>query len=305
MTETVQGSGSAGTGKKAVTLGILGFLCVVGAFSILYRAERTGNRRWIASRAEPIDPNAPGNAARMVRFTGMPGGELVVDADTGTRFVLLSRSRYEFGRDKASAAGDGWSYAGGDSERARGLRVGAVRIRLEEAEIVGRNAWSSTILRPDRGAGAAPRAGDVKIQVSGIPEGTPLFCVGRYADGYLGAGKLFIVSSYSEGKTMEELREAWVWRWIRHPLCFLLLLAGFVLIGFPAKGYLGSLPEDSPARPLARIGWPAYLALSLALSFVLVRFSSFTADLLWVIIILVVVIPVLMMALKRRPGKGA
>lgn len=282
--------------KGSLTLGICGLLCVIIAFSILYRAERTGNRRWIASRAEPIDPKAPGDAAGMVRFTGLPGGDLVADPDTGTRFVCLSRTRYEYRKGDGSSMDSGWRYVEASTELAKDLRIGAVRIRLEEADIMGRDAWSTTITRPERGGEAAPRIGDVKVQISGIPEGTPLFCVGRLADGYLGAGKLFLVSSHSEGKTLEELGEVWVWRWLRHPLCFLLLLAGFVMLGRPAMAFVRSRPDHPALKPLARIGWPPYLLLSLALSFVLVRYSRYTADLLWVVIALAAGIPLFLMA---------
>jgi len=144
----------------------------------------------------------------------------------------------------------------------------------------------------------------VKVQVSGIPEGTPLFCVGRLAGGYLGAGKLFLVSSHSEGKTLDELGEVWVWRWLRHPLCFLLLLAGFVMLGRPAMAFVRSRPDHPALRPLARIGWPPYLLLSLALSFVLVRYSRYTADLLWVVIALAAGVPLFLVARRMIAARN-
>ncbi|MBN2079233.1 MAG: hypothetical protein JW838_09725 [Spirochaetes bacterium] len=307
MTETTERSESpeAGTGGKGgLTLFLCGLLCIIIAFSILYRAERTGNRRWIASRAELIDPKAPGDAAGMVRFSGLPEGDFVADTETGRRFVYLSRSRYEYRRGDGAAMGPGWRYAEGSTEFVKDLRIGVVRLRLEEAEIMGRDVWSKTITRPERGAGAAPRIGDVKIQVSGIPEGTPLFCVGRLAGDFLGTGKLFLVSTHSEGKTLDELSEVWVWRWIRHPLCFFLILAGFVMLGRPAMAFVRSRSDHPALKPLARIGWPPYLVLSLALSFVLVRYSRYTADLLWVVVVLAVGIPVLLVALKMKARKN-
>ncbi len=288
------------TGRKAATLAVIGALCIIIAFSILYRAERTDNRRWIASRAETIDPKDPGADTRMVRFSGIPEGLFIQDPDTGKGFVYLRRYRHVYEKGPDLSAGPDWRYVDGGVELAKDLRIGMVRIRLEEAEIIGTSAWSATIMRPERGAGSLPRIGDVRVTISGIPGDNPLFCVGRLSGGDLGTGKLFVVSAYSEGKTMEELRETWVWRWIRHPICFIFLLAGFAFLGYPALRFVRMRPDLPAVQPLSRIGWPAYLLISIALSFILVRFSPVTADLLWVIIALIIVLPVLMMVRRLR-----
>ncbi|TFH39232.1 MAG: hypothetical protein E4G96_09355 [Chrysiogenales bacterium] len=289
-------------GRKAATLAVIGVLCIVIAFSILYRAERTDNRRWIASRAETIDPKDPGSGTRMVRFSGIPEGPFIQDPDTGKGFVYLRRYRQVYGKSPDPSTGPDWIYADGGVELAKDLMIGMVRVRLEEAKIIGKSAWSATIIRPERGEGSPPRIGDVRVTISGIPGDIPLFCVGRLTGGYLGTGKLFIVSAYSEGKTMDELRETWVWRWIRHPICFILLLAGFAFLGYPALRFVRMHPDLPAVQPLSRIGWPAYLLISIALSFILVRFSPVTADLLWVIIALSVGIPVLVLV-RRLSGR--
>ncbi|HNV46393.1 MAG TPA: hypothetical protein PLE73_05040 [Spirochaetota bacterium] len=289
--------------KRAATLTVVGLLFVFAAFIILYRAERTNNRQWIAKKAERVDPAAPGAGARMVKFTGVPGGTFLDDADSGRRFVYLRRSRYEFRRGADAAAAPDWQYASGSTERAKEVRIGAVGIRLDEAEIIGGGAWSTTVYK--NGREAAPRIGDVKISLSGIPAELPLFCAGYFSNGYLGAGDLFVVSSFSEGKTMDELAETWVWRWLRHPACFALMLVGLLLLGGPAMRTMKRHEEMPVVRSLARIGWPAYGAMSLACAFLLVRFSPVTVDLIWLILALVIGVPIAITVRSVRSHRGA
>ncbi len=291
--------------RSAATLTVFGLLCVIAAFSILYRAERTNNKSWIASRADLISPDRPGKEGRMVRFTGIPQEGLIEDADTGRTFVYVSKSRYEYAKGDGPSAKPDWKYLGNSSELAKSIRIGTVRVRLSEAEILGRRSWSTTIRRPDRGEGIEPRIGDTKLEVSGIPGDIPLFCVGRYAGGFLGSGPFCVVSAYSEGKTLDELKETWVWRWMRNPVCFFLLVVGFVLLGSPAMGLLRAYSHLPAVQPFARIGWPAYLVITIAFSFFAVRFSAVTADLLWVIIALTVGIPIAVIVVKMKGKKVA
>ncbi|MBN1532335.1 MAG: hypothetical protein JXA20_06715 [Spirochaetes bacterium] len=296
MTETAgqkpatEASGSA-PGRGVVTLTVLGLLFVLASFLIIYRAERTNNRQWILKRAEAIDPANPGVDAAMVKFSGVPSGNFIEDPETGKRFVYLSRSLYRYEKGPGASVAPDWRYSEGTTLRAGDVKIGAVAIRLEEAEIIGGNSWSATRLPDARGGAPTPRIGDLQVRLSGIPAEAPLFCAGRLSGGYLGAGDLFIVSSHSEGRTMEELRETWIWRWIRHPLCFFLLLVGFLLLGHPAMRLLKRYAHLPVVRSLSGIGWPAYIVIILPASFLLVRFSPVTADLLWLVLALLLGVP--------------
>ncbi len=288
------------SGKTAATLTVIGLIFVMLAFMILYRAERTNNRQWIAKQARVINPAESGTDSRMVRFTGVPSGDFVADPSTGRKFVYLRRSLYEYEKKGDSAAGPDWHYKEGSTEKAKELGIGAVRVRLDEAEIIGQNIWSTTIFSNDKRADRDPKPGDRKVHVSGIPADHPLFFVGHLSGGYLGAGKLFVVSSYSEGRTLDELSETFVWRWMRNPFCFFLFLTGFILLGHPAMRIL-KLNADLPViQSLSRIGWPAYLAVSFVAAYFLVRFSPVTADLLWAFIALIIGVPIYVFVKKSR-----
>jgi hypothetical protein len=270
------------------------------AFIILYRAERTNNRQWIVKQARVINPAEPGMYSGMVRFTGVPSGDFAVDPGTGKKFVYLRRSLYEYTKRGDTAVGPDWHHKEGSTKKANELKVGAVRIRLGEAEIIGLNVWSTTIYSNERRSDSNPRPGDQKLHISGIPDNQPLFLAGHLSGGYLGAGKLFIISSYSEGRTLEELSEIFVWRWMRNPFCFFLFLIGFILLGHPAMRML-KLNADLPViQSLSRIGWPAYLVVSLVAAYFLVRFSPVTADLVWVVIALIFGVPIYVFMRKSR-----
>ena len=301
MTENnEQNRSTVSSGKMAASLTVIGLIFVILGFLILYRAERTNNRQWIARQASVINPAEPGTDSRMVRFTGVPSGDFIVDPTTGNKFVVLRRSGYEYVKKGVSAIGPDWHYKEGATEKATELGIGAVRVRLGEAEIIGQNTWSTTVYSNEKRGERDPRPGDRKVHISGIPADHPLFIVGHLSGGYLGTGKLFVVSSYSEGRTIEELSETFVWRWMRNPFCFFLILMGFILLGYPAMRLL-KIHADLPViESLSRIGWPAYLAVSIVGAYFIVRFSAVTADLLWVIIALIVGIPVFIIIRRNR-----
>jgi hypothetical protein len=137
---------------------------------------------------------------------------------------------------------------------------------LREAELTGNMPWQKTVWQP-AAAETSPNPGDTKTEYEGIPADSDLFAAGRFLDGAIGSGgRVFVLSTWSRGKTAEELRP---WFWFRKPFCFFLLLIGFMLLYQPVKYFRTDLPMF--------IWFPvSFLAVT-----ILVLLSRHTAPVFW------------------------
>lgn len=306
--------------RSVVTLTVIGTLIVLLGFYILYGGERSNNKQWIAKSADLIDPAKPEGASGMVRFTGTATGDFIPDEVSGESFVIVTRTVYEFREVKKSRFEpvvrdgktgsvsrdyyeDDWDQVSGDTRKATNLKIGEISIRLNEAEIIGRHEWRKTYYITDgKKSGTPPEKpahGNKKYSISGINGTMPLFVVGNLTNHYLGSGPLFIVSAWSEGKTLEELRETWIWRWIRHPFCFGLLFVGFIFLIHPTMLLLKRYREYPVIGFFSNIGWVLFIFISFILSFLIVSFSEITVDLIWIILLALIVVPVISVYKKK------
>lgn len=306
--------------RSNVSLTIIGTLIVLLGFYILYGGERTNNKQWIAKSADLIEPAKPEGESGMVRFTGTPSGDFIADEVSGESFIIVTSTAYEFRKVKKSRFEnvvrggktesvtreyfeDDWDYVSSDTRKAKNIKVGSIAIRLNEAEIFGKNEWRKTYYLAGGAKSGTPPVkpvrGDKKYIISGINAVMPLFVVGNLTNQYLGSGKLFIVSAWSEGKTLEELRETWIWRWIRHPFCFGLLFVGFIFLIRPTMVLLKKYNEYPVIGSLSRIGWVLFIFISFILSLLIVTFSEITVDLIWVILIAIIAVPVISIYKKK------
>jgi hypothetical protein len=138
-----------------------------------------------------------------------------------------------------------------------------------------------------------PMLGDKKYTISGITAREPIFAVGHLENGYLGAGKVFVVSPYSEQKTIQELyedEEGW-FGWLGDLICFFVLFVGLVILGHPAM-YLARKYSDLPIlKSFSPVGWGVYIILSLAIAFLIIKYAAILVELLWMIVAVMVIVP--------------
>ncbi len=304
--------------RSVVTLLIFGSLTVFLALFLLYRGERINNRAWIVKSASALDPAKPESRKGFVKISGMPGGQLIEDEISGKRFVYLQRLHYRYGKDKKTRTdfvnkggksemvtreyyANDWIYQKRDLLKAPDLMIGAVHIRLKEAELIGEKAWDKTFFPGKKGGPeASPSVGDQKAVLSGIPADQPLFAAGTLNGAYLEGGGVFIVSSLSEGMTLEELKET---LWFTKTLCFFLLLAGTFMLIHPLLFSLSRYKEAEGGREfLSKLGWVSMIFLSVIISFLVVKFSYYTADLVWMVLVLIIVLPAVRFFRRRVNG---
>ncbi|MFC1670582.1 hypothetical protein ACFL20_09325 [Spirochaetota bacterium] len=309
--------------QSVLVLTIIGTLIILLGFYILYRGERIINKQWTVKNAKLINPNKPGSASGMVKFTGTPGGDLIVEELTKEQFVYLNRSLYEYKKVKKiitqTITKDGrkkhitkevyenkWVFISSETKRAEDLRIGEINIRVKEAEVIGKNDWRKSIYitktkrsyeKPEN-----PVPGDRRFIISGINARNPMFAVGNLSNKYLGMGKLFIISAYSQGKTIEELKEFFVWRWMRHPACFAILFVGFIFLIHPAMVLLRKKSDVPVLGALSKSGWTLFIIMSFLLSLVIVVFSSVTVDIIWIILLIIVIAPIITYFKKKKPS---
>jgi hypothetical protein len=315
------GSGSLNNvspGRTVITLTVIGTLVVLLAFYILYRGERINNREWIAKTAERIDPSDARGYEGVAKLNGTPSGDFIADEISGESFIYVKRHYYVYDKTEKIKTEEitkngrtqnvttkyfeyEWVHKNSKTEISEAVRVGKINIRLKEAEIIGDDSYSKTIFISGKVKSEnpmkSPGIGDAKVLISGITSKTPIFAVGHLQGNFMGAGRIFIVSSISEAGTTDELHET---KWIRAPFCLFLLCAGFILLIHPAKYMLEKNQGYPIFRNLSKLGWGVYVLISVVLSFIIVAYSQFTVDLVWIILACIVVLPILGILRKNR-----
>ena len=285
----------------------IGTAILLLTFISLYRAERIDSRAWQVKKADRIDPAHPAGARGMVKFTGVPNGGFITDPLIGEPFVSLRKKTFEYrmvrkvgtdttgknggpNRTPAAYLEGEWVPVNEDERIAKLITVGAVSIRSGEAELIGKQAWSATIFKPDTRGKSAPAPGYAKYELSGITANLPLFCVGKLNGAYLESGTIFMVSAYSEEKTIAAVAES---GWIRNFLTFIFLMTGFIVISHPVMYLLGTFKEHPAAGFFSTMGWGIYILFGVAAAYRVVKFRTVTADLLWIMIAAAVAVPAL------------
>jgi hypothetical protein len=290
---------------------------VMLAFYILYRGERVNNKEWFVKSAERIDPSGAKGAEGIVKFIGLPSGDFVKDDMTGEQFVYVRKLNYQYEKVEKTSSEEvlkggktehitrkyfesEWVYKDRKTDRSGQFKIGEILIRLEEAEIMGDDLYKKTVYVTNAGKSEnppeEPRIGDRKILINGITAKMPVLAAGYLQGGILGSGKVFIVSAYTEGRTLEELHET---KWIRAMFCLFMFCAGFILLIHPAK-YMLKKHEDYPViKTLSKMGWGLLIVISIVLSFIIVTYSYVTVDIIWVILICMIILPILNILRKR------
>ncbi len=297
--------------KRLVPATVIGIIILFLTFLTLYRSERTNNNAWLAQKAITIDPTKADDHKGMVKFSGMPAGQLVEDEISGKSFVLLTKTVYEYKKVKKTKSElvtrDGntssesityfendWDYINKSTEKAENLRIGEIIIRLDEAEILGSTDWKKKVYIPESGR-TNPAIGDKKYMISGIHSENPIFAVGYLQNMQLESGDIFILSSYTEGKTINELysdeTDFFSGIHIRNFFCFIFLFIGLLIITPPLMYFLDTMKEYPVGKFLSKMGWGTYIPLHLILALVIVKFASVTVDLIWIIIACIIVVP--------------
>lgn len=313
MEQTRQESRIPGSRGLVVSASI-GTVILIFTFISLYRTERTASRSWQVKKAERIDPAHPSGARGMVKFTGLPSGDLINDALTGKTFVFLNKKSYEYRmvqKTRLNAVSKNgvshpapatyiegeWVPVKDEEFMAEQPVVGTLTLRIREAELLGKHDWRTTIFEPAAAGTSSPAPGYKKYEVSGIPSNIPLFCAGKLNGTYLESGTVFIVSAYSEDKTIDSIRES---GWIRNFFTFIFLLTGFIVISHPVMFLLKKFRGHPTAGFLSKMGWGMFISFSAAGAYLVVKYRSVAADLIWVLPAAAVVILALAIAKKIR-----
>ncbi len=283
--------------KHSVALTILGSLIIIWSFITMYKYERVDNEEWETKKAKNINPAKFNKKTGMVKFTGIAEDGLITDELSNKKFSYLNTRSFQFkkiakkkterikkdGRTeyiKKTYFKNEWIYKNSKTEKATILKIGSINVRFKEAKLMGEHEWNETYYFDKENANN-PKLGDKKYILSGIPAETPLFCVGHLSNNFLSKGNLFLISTYSEGQTIEELSET---HWILGPFCFILLLLGFLLLANPLIVFSREKKDIPVFKFIAKIGYPVYFILTFFIAFFIVRYSDISVNLVWIFI---------------------
>ncbi len=270
------------------TMTIFGGLLVLFSVVALLACER-GKKSYKIQQARTVDPARPQIRSGMVKFTAIPDAGWVHDPVSGQDFVAYSSSRYVYRRvkrpnSKKTVYQNEWKYEGRFAQKASFLRFGQLTVRLNEAQLAGETVWKKTITR--RGANDVsldPKPGDEKFYISGIPKNGLVFVVGDFRANTIGGGDVFVVSGFSEEKTIDKVSGGAVGRFFARVFLFPGLALGLVLL-VPIWTHYLRLHSFLPVFGFfAKVKAWAWGLLCVIGAFLITFFSGLLSILLWVV----------------------
>lgn len=298
--------------SSLISKAIIGFIIIFYAFFLLYRGERVKNKAWHVKKTEKINPEKTVKRTGMVKFTGFAQGDLIKDIVSGEQFIYLEKNHYRFEKvkkiktefmtkdgetktAKKTVYKNEWVLQSSSEQLTDIIKIGKIKIRMNEAKLIGDDEWEKKIYMNNKKD--KPNIGDERYDLEGINAKQPLFVVGHLSDNLLGSGKIFIVSAFSEEKTLKKISKS---RWFRKLFCFIILLIGFALLYHPFIEILKYYQQYPACKALSQMGCSAYVLIGLILSYLIVKYAYIIADFLWIFVLGIIAIPAISIYQKNR-----